>query len=83
MDNTSRNLMSRERKAQIRQESAEIISWLERLVDFQTAAKEANEDTTLYDTAITTNTTRLALLASEIQTDLDFRDELKKNVVSN
>jgi hypothetical protein len=83
MDNTTRTLMSKERKAEIRQESAQVISWLEKLVDFQTVAKEANEDTAVYDTAIAANTARLALLASEIQNDLDFRDELKKNVVSN
>ena len=83
MDNTTRTLMSKERKAEIREESAQIISWLEKLVDFQTATKEANEDTALYDTAITTNTARLTVLAAEIQSDLDFRDELRKNVASN
>jgi hypothetical protein len=83
MDNTTRALMSQDRKAQIRQESIEIVSWLEKLVDFQTAAKEANEDTALYDTAITTNTARLTVLSAEIQSDLDFRDELRKNVASN
>jgi hypothetical protein len=79
MDNTTRTLMSKERKAEIRQETAEIISWLEKLVDFQTAAKEANEDTALYDNAITANTVRLAVLSNELQADLDYRQELKRN----
>ena len=83
MDNTTRALMSQERKAQIRHESAQIISWLEKLVDFQTAAKQVDEDTALYDTAITNNTARLTVLSAEIQSDLDFRDELRKNVASN
>jgi hypothetical protein len=79
MDNTTRTLMSQERKAQIRQESAQIISWLEKLVDFQSVAKEANEDTALYDNAITANTVRLAVLSNELQADLDYRQELKRN----
>jgi hypothetical protein len=83
MDNTTRALMSQDRKAQIRRESIEIISWLEKLMDFQTAAKEADEGTALYDAAITNNTARLTVLAAEIQSDLDFRDELRKNVVSS
>jgi hypothetical protein len=79
MDNTTRTLMSKERKAEIRQESTQIISWLEKLVDFQTVAKEANEDTALYDNAITANTVRLAVLSDEMQADLDYRQELKRN----
>jgi hypothetical protein len=79
MDNTTRMLMSRERTAEIRQESIQIISWLEKLVDFQTVAKEANEDTSLYDTAILHETTQLALLSSQLQADLDYRQELKRN----
>jgi hypothetical protein len=79
MDNTTRTLMSKERKAEIREESAQIISWLEKLVDFQTVAKEANEDTALYDNAITANTVRLAVLSNELQADLDYRQELKRN----
>jgi len=79
MDNTLHKLLTASRKAEIRAQSTLIIQRLEKLVDFQSSAKEANEDTLLYDTAILNETAHLALLSSELQADLDYRQELKRN----
>lgn len=79
MDNTVQKLMTSQRKAEVRNESARILQALEKLVDFQSLAKEANEDTSLYDTAISNATAQLAALSDELQADLDYREALKSN----
>jgi hypothetical protein len=79
MDNTVQKLMTSQRKAEVRNESARILQALGKLVDFQALAKEANEDTSLYDTAISNATVQLAALSNELQADLDYREALKSN----
>lgn len=79
MDNTVQKLMTSQRKAEVRNESARILQALEKLVDFQSLAKEANEDTSLYDTAISNATVQLTALSNELQAALDYREALKSN----
>ena len=79
MDNTDQKLMTSQRKAEVRNESARILQALEKLVDFQSFAKEANEDTSLYDTAISNATVQLTALSNELQADLDYREALQRN----